>query len=225
MPLTIRTKSVNTQGIAISVHINGEKYSNKTLPKKHCMLKRGSKRGVEMPYIINDVYINEDNDGYFHDISTTNELREISTDKDIRVTFDSWNLYRPSTCTYVEISELYVTCVYRKIIYNCRSLINICASVTMPNKLLTGPVTHIGKLSGIYFNKDKGDLFLVSYTKDQYDIVPEDQLEILFNDIYDENNCRKYKVKSPKGNKRKLSRSADKKDIVDDGLKVKKTKK
>ena len=132
------------------------------LQKKDCMLKRGSKKGVEMPYIINDVYINEDNDGYVYDISTTNELRKISTDKDIRVTFDSWNLYRPSTCTYVEISELYATCVYRKIIYNCRSLINICASVTMPNKLLIGPVTHIGKVSGIYFNKDERYLFLVS---------------------------------------------------------------
>ena len=41
------------------------------------MLKRGSKKGVEIPYLINDVYINEDNDGYFYDISTTNELRKI----------------------------------------------------------------------------------------------------------------------------------------------------
>ena len=126
-------------------------------------------------------------------------------------------MYRPSTCNYVEISELYPTCIYHKIIYNCRSLINICASVTIPNKLLTGPVTHIGKVSGIYFNKDEGDLFLVSYNKEQYDIVPEDYLDILFNDIYDENNCRKYKVKSPKVNKRILFRSAHKKDSEDDG--------
>ena len=77
MPLTIGTKSVYTQGIAISVHVDGKKYSNKTLQKKHCLLKRGSKRGVEIPYLINDVYINEDNDGYFYDISTTNELRKI----------------------------------------------------------------------------------------------------------------------------------------------------
>ena len=201
-----------------------KKYSNNMLQKKHCMLKRGSYKGVEMPYIINDVYINEDNDGYFYDISNTNELRKISTGKDIRVTFDTWNLYRPSTGSYVDISELYATCVYRKIIYNCRSLINICASVTTPSKLLTGPVIHIGKLSGIYFNKDEGDLFLITYTKAAYDIVPEDYMEILFNDINDENNCRKDKVRSPKGNKRKLPRSAHKKDIDDDGLKVKKTK-
>ena len=94
--------------------------------------------------------------------------------------------------------------------------INNCASVTMPSKLLTGPVTHIGKISGIYFNKNEGDLFLVTYTKAQYDIVPEDHIEILFNDINDENNCRKYK--------RKLPRSSHKKDIDNDGLKVKKTK-
>ena len=45
MPLTIGTKTVNTQGITISVHIDGKKYSNKTQQKKHCMLKRGSKKG------------------------------------------------------------------------------------------------------------------------------------------------------------------------------------
>ena len=89
---------------------------------------------------------------------------------------------------------------------------------------MTGPVTHIGKVSGIYFNKNEGDLFLVSYNKEQYDIVQEDHLDILFNDIYDENDCRKYKVKSPKVNKRILFRSAHKKDSDDDGLKVKKTK-
>ena len=33
MPLTIGTNTVNTQGIAISVHIHGKKYSNKTLQK------------------------------------------------------------------------------------------------------------------------------------------------------------------------------------------------
>ena len=56
----------------------------------------------------------------------------------------------------------------------------------MPNKLLTDPVTNIGKLSGIYFNKYEGYLFLVSYNKEQYDIVPEDYLDILFKDCYDE---------------------------------------
>ena len=83
----------------------------------------------------------------FYDISNTNDIRKISTDKDIRVTFDTWNLYRPSTGTYVDISELYATYDYRKIIYNCRSLINISASVTLPNKLLTSPVTRIGKIN------------------------------------------------------------------------------
>ena len=78
------------------------------------MLKRGSKKGVEIPYLINDVYINEHNNGYYYNVSTTNELRKIVPDKNIRVTFDHWNLYRPSTCNYVKISELYPTCIYRK---------------------------------------------------------------------------------------------------------------
>ena len=186
MPLTIGTNTVNTQGAASSVHIHDKKYSNETLQKKHCMLKRGSKKGVEIPYLNNDVYLNENNNGYCYDVSTTNELRKIVPDKNIRVTFDHWNLSRPSTCNYVNIFELYPTCVYRKIIYECRSLINICASVTMPNKLSTCLVTHFGKVSGIYFNENEGDLFLVSYNKEQYDIVPEDYLDILFKDYYDE---------------------------------------
>ena len=95
------------------------------------MLKRGSQKGVEIPYLINEVYINEHNNGYYYDVSTTNDLRKIVTDKKIRVTFDHWNLYRPSTCKYVTISELKATCIYRKIIYECRSLINVCASVTL----------------------------------------------------------------------------------------------
>ena len=165
MPLTIEDKTVNTQGIALSVNIDGKKYNNSMFQKKNCMMKRGSYKGVEMPYIINDVYINEDNDGYFYDISNTNDLRKISTDKDIRVTFDTWNLYQPSTGTYVDISELYAHCDYRKIIYKCRLLISITASVTLPNNLLTGPVFRIGKIRGIYFNEDDGDVFLIVYSK------------------------------------------------------------
>ena len=126
------------------------------------MLKRGSQKGVEIPYLINEVYINEHNNGYYYDVSSTNDLRKIVPDNKIRVTFDHWNLYRPSTCKYVKISELNPTCIYRKTVYECRSLINVCASVTMPTKVLTGPVTHFGKISGIYFNENEGTLFLVS---------------------------------------------------------------
>ena len=134
-----------------------------------------------------------------------NDLKKLITDKDIRVTFDTWNLYQPSTGTYVDITELYAHCDYRKIIYKCRSLISICASVTLPNNLLTGPVSHIGKIRGIYFNEDDGYLFLLAYSKTQYDLVPEDYIEILFNDINVEINCREHKVKILKGNKRKLT--------------------
>ena len=61
LPLTIGTKTVITQGIALSVGINGKKYSNSMLQKRFCMLKRGPYKGVEIPYIVNDVYINEHN--------------------------------------------------------------------------------------------------------------------------------------------------------------------
>ena len=123
LPLTIGTKTVITQGIALSAGINGNKYINSMLQNKYCMLKRSPYKGVWISYIVTDVYINKHNDRYFFDISNSNELRKISTDEDIRVTFDTWNLYRPSTGSYVDISELFATCIYRKIIYNCRPLI------------------------------------------------------------------------------------------------------
>ena len=122
-------------------------------------------------------------------------------------------------------SEINETCIFRKIIYECRSLINVCASVALPTKLLTGPVTHLGKIKGIYYNVNEGNLFLVSYNKDQYDLVSEDYLEILFKDNVEENNARKHKVKSRKLIKKVLLRSASKNDSANDGLKAKKTKK
>ena len=72
------------------------------LLKKCCMLKRGVQKGLEMPYIINEVYINEHNNGYYYDVSSTNgDQREIVPDSKIRVTFDHWSLFRPNNCTYV----------------------------------------------------------------------------------------------------------------------------
>ena len=55
------------------------------------MLKRGSQKGVEIPYLINEVYINEHINGYYYDVSSTNDLRKIGPDNKIRVTFDHWN--------------------------------------------------------------------------------------------------------------------------------------
>ena len=81
MPVIIGTHTVNTQGGARSVNIHGKKYSNEMLLKTYCMLKRGSKKGVEISYLINDVYINEHNNGYYYDVSTTNGFRKIVPDK------------------------------------------------------------------------------------------------------------------------------------------------
>ena len=110
------------------------------------MLKRGPYKGVEVPYIINDVYINEHDDGYFFNIKNSNDVRKIRSDKEIRVTFDTWNVYKPSADSYVDISGLFATFVYRKIIYNCSLLLNISMSITIPSELLTGSVSHIGKI-------------------------------------------------------------------------------
>ena len=188
------------------------------------MLERGQYKGVEVPYIINEVYINEHNDGYFFDITNSNKIRKIRSEKEIRVIFDTWNLHKPSTDSYVDISGLFVTCVYRKIIYNCGPLLNICAGVTIPSELLTGPVSHIGKIRGMYYNMDGEDMFLVSYSRTEYDIVLEDQIETLFKDCDNENNCRKHKVRAPKVIKIKLPRKSHKKTIADDDLKVMKEK-
>ena len=116
------------------------------LQNKNCMLKRGPYKGVEVPCIINDVYINEHDDGYLFDIKNSNDVRKIRSDKEIRVTFDTWNVYKPSADSYVDISGLFATFVYRKIIYNCSLLLNISMSITIPSESLTGSVSHIGKI-------------------------------------------------------------------------------
>ena len=46
------------------------------LQNKNCMLKRGSYKGLEVPYVINDVYINEHDDGYVFDITNSNDIRK-----------------------------------------------------------------------------------------------------------------------------------------------------
>ena len=97
-------------------------------------------------------------------------------------------------------------------------------SATIPSKLLTGSVSHIGKIRGIYCNMDGDDMFLASYSRTEYDIVLEDQIETLFKDCDNENNCRKHKVRAPKVIKIKLPRKSHKKTIADDDLKVMKEK-
>ena len=186
---------------------------------KKYMLKRGTYKGLEVRYVINDVYINEHDNEYFFDITNSNDIRKIKLEKEIRVTFDTWNLYRPSTHSYLDISGLYATCDYRKIIYNCSLLANISVSVTLPTELMTGSVSHIGKIRGIYCGIDEVDMFFVSYSWNEYDIVPEDQNETLFKDCDHENNCRKYKVKASKVTKRKFERKGHKTTIVVDDLK------
>ena len=93
-------------------------------------------------------------------------------------------------------------------------------SVTLPSELMTGSVSHIGKIRGIYCDIDEVDMFLVSYSRIEYDIVPEDQIEILFKDCNHKNNYRKHKVRAPKVMKRKLERKFHKRTISDDDLKV-----
>ena len=44
------------------------------------MFKRGTYKGLKIPYIINDVYINEHNDGYVFDILNSNDIRKIKTE-------------------------------------------------------------------------------------------------------------------------------------------------
>ena len=134
------------------------------LQNKKCMVKRGTYKGLEVPYVINDVYINEHDDGYFFDIMNSNDIKKIKSETEISFTFHTWNVYRPSTQSYLEISGLYATCDYRKIIYNCSLLANISVSVTLPTELMTGSVSHIGKIRGIYCGIDEVDMFFVSYS-------------------------------------------------------------
>ena len=119
----------------------------------------------------------------------------------------------------MEISDLYTTCDYRKIIKKYSLLANVSMSVTLPTKSITGPVSHIDKIRVVYYDIDEVDIFFVSYSRNEYDVVPEDQIEILFKDFDHENECRKHKVIASKDMKRKFERKSHKKMITDDGLK------
>ena len=57
-------------------------------------------------------------------------------------------------------------------------------------------------------------MFVISYSRNEYDIVPEDQIEILFKDFDHENECRKYKVIASKVVKRKFERKTKKKQLL-----------
>ena len=96
-------------------------------------------------------------------------------------------MYRPCTQSYLEISGLYATCYYRNMIHNSSLLANVSVSVTLQTKLMTGLVSHIGKIRDVYYDIDEFDIFFVSYSRNKYDIVSEDQIEILFKDFDHEN--------------------------------------
>ena len=118
------------------------------------MLKRRTYKGLEVPYIINGVYINEHDDRYFLDISNSNCISKIKTETGIPLTFNAWNIYRPCVQSYLEISGLYATCYYQNIIYNSSLLANVSVSVTLPTKLMPGSVSHIGKIRDVYYDID-----------------------------------------------------------------------
>ena len=81
LPLTIGNKTVITQGITTTVVLNRKKYSNCMLQNKNYTLKTGPYKGLEVPYVIDDVYINEHDDGYFFDITNSNGIRKIKSEK------------------------------------------------------------------------------------------------------------------------------------------------
>ena len=63
MSVSVGDTTVNIQGVASSIKILDKTYTSEMLLDKCCMLKRGVQKGLEMPYIINEVYINEHNNG------------------------------------------------------------------------------------------------------------------------------------------------------------------
>ena len=141
------------------------------------MLKRGIYKDLEVPYIINDVYITEHDDECFFDIMNSNNIRMIKAETEICLTFDAWNVYRLCTQFHLQISGLYATCDYRNTIYNYSLLANVSVSVTLSTKLMTVPVSHIRKIRAVYCDIDKVDLFFVLYSRNEYDIVPEIKLK------------------------------------------------
>ena len=81
LPLAIGNKTVITQGISTTVVFNGKKYKNCMLQNENCILKRGSYKGLEVPYVTNDVYINKHDDEYIFDITNSNDIRKDKSEK------------------------------------------------------------------------------------------------------------------------------------------------
>ena len=65
-------------------------------------------------------------------------------------------------------------------------------SVIHPSNLLTESSSHIGKIKGTYKNLDVVDIFYISYSQVEYDIVSSRTIEISFEDSDHEKNWRKY---------------------------------
>ena len=83
-----------------------------------------------------------------------------------------------------------------RIYYYCSQSLNISVSLIHSSNLITTPSSCIGKIKGIFRNINYVDMFYISYTRTQYNIVSTDNLETLFLDSGHENECRKNKNKN-----------------------------
>ena len=86
-------------------------------------------------------------------------------------------MYRLITYSYLEISGLYATCEYEKNIYDCSLVANVFMSATLQMKLITGSISHIGKIRAVYCDIDKVDMSFVWYSRNEYNIDPENQIK------------------------------------------------
>ena len=155
------------------------------------MLDKRSCTNVEYPYYINDVFINEHSDGYYFDISNSSkEIRKFRYGK-IRLTIEYWNVKVPRSNLLMEITELSLTCKVGRVIYNCQDLLNLPVSVTHPSDIFSEPSSDIKKIKAIHKYLDLVDMFYISYTQVEYDVISAKYLEILFEDSDQETNCRK----------------------------------
>ena len=119
-------------------------------------------------------------------------LEHLDLTKKIRLTIDCWNEKVPRTNSLMENTELSSICKVGIINYTCHDLLNLTVSVVHPCNILSESSSHIGKIKDIYKHLDLVNIFYISYSQVEYNIISARHFEILFEYSNRKTNYRKH---------------------------------
>ena len=71
------------------------------------MLKKGRFNGLYYPYSLNDVYVNENANGYYFDVSNSaKNMMKVISSKRIRLIIYFWDIKVTRTSSFMKITQL-----------------------------------------------------------------------------------------------------------------------